>query len=125
MISGYRSLRRLPSKIEQHTEIQELRTAVPVLPKQSLGLLWLERPLFHAPPQCFPYSIGSVFESAWGSRQQMERLGEQPGGDLCTDLLGEEDAFGSLGGEVLSIGRDQDIPDNMVLLPPLLLSVGS
>ena len=51
-----------------------------------------------------------VFELARRDREQMEWLGDRHGGNLGTDLLGEEDAlFDSLGGEVRSIGRDQDV----------------
>jgi len=42
----------------------------------------------------------------------MEWFGDRHGGDLGTDLLGEEDALlDGLGGEVRPIGRDQDVLD--------------
>jgi hypothetical protein len=42
----------------------------------------------------------------------MEWFGDRHGGNLGTDLLGKENSlFDGLGGEVRSIGRDQNIPE--------------
>jgi hypothetical protein len=42
----------------------------------------------------------------------MERLGDRYGGNLGTDLFSEKDALlDGLGGEVRSIGWDQDVPE--------------
>jgi hypothetical protein len=52
----------------------------------------------------------SVFELARCDREQMERLGDRHGGNVSTDLLGEEDALlDGLGGKIRPIGRDQDV----------------
>jgi hypothetical protein len=51
-----------------------------------------------------------VFELARRDRDQMERLGDRQGGNLGTDLLGEEDALlDGFGGEVRPVSRDQDV----------------
>ena len=43
----------------------------------------------------------------------MEWFGDRHGGDLGTDLLGEEDGLlDGLGGEIRSVSGDQNIPEH-------------
>jgi hypothetical protein len=67
-----------------------------------------------------------VFELDRLDREKTERLGDRQGSNLGTDLLGKADAlFDSFSGEVRSIGRDQNIPEQYGSPPALLLSDGS
>src|SRR5215472_15246742 len=52
----------------------------------------------------------------------MEWFGDRHGGDLGTDLLGEEDALlDGFSGEIRPVSRDQNIPEHIgLLLSPLL-----
>src|SRR6516162_3991100 len=71
----------------------------------------------------FPVFDRGVFELARGNREKMEWFGDRHGGNLGTDLLGEEDALlDGFGGEVRPIGRDQDALEHRVLLPAPILS---
>src|SRR6516162_7311097 len=61
-----------------------------------------------------------VFELDLLDREQMERLGDRHGGDLGTDLLGEEDSLlDGFGGEIRPVCRDQDVLEQRVLLRSL------
>ena len=47
----------------------------------------------------------------------MERFGDRQGGNLGTDLLGEEDRLlDGLGGEIRPIGRNKDVLEQVDLL---------
>src|SRR5215468_6411098 len=61
-----------------------------------------------------------VFELARGNREKMEWFGDRHGGDLGTNLFGEEDALlDGLGGEIRSVSREQDVLEQYGFLLPL------
>ena len=64
-----------------------------------------------------PWSISGIrsgrIRVGWANREKMEWFGDRHGGDLGTDLLGEEDGLlDGLGGEIRSVSGDQNIPEH-------------
>src|SRR5215469_10777181 len=59
-----------------------------------------------------------VFELGRGNREQIGGLGDRHGGNLGTDLLGEEDALlDRFGGEIRPVCRNQDVLEHYRFSP--------